>query len=95
LAPGKVRFNAVPVGQPATQRVIVRAAKPFKVVGVDGAGDGVTVDLPASAAALPVQFLTVRFDPKQAGPVQKVLRIRTDLDGGIATLPVEAEGVQN
>lgn len=93
VAPAKVRFDAVPVGQPATQRVLVRAAKPFKVLGVDGAGDGITADLPAAAAALPVQFLTIKFDPKQSGAVQKVLRIRTDLDGGIATLPVEAEGI--
>ena len=74
--------------------MIVRAAKPFKVLGVDGAGGGVTVELPAAGAPLPVQFLTVKFDPKQPGPVTRTLRIRTDLEGGIATLPVEGEGVK-
>ena len=64
LAPGKVRFDTIAIGQSATQRVIVRAAKPFKVLGVDGAGAGVAVDLPAAGAPLPVQFLTVKFDPK-------------------------------
>jgi hypothetical protein len=90
LAPGKVRFDNVKVGESASQRVLVRAAKPFKVLGVDGAGQGVTVELPAASAALPVQFVTVKFDPKQAGQVVRTLRIRTDLDGGIATLPVDA-----
>lgn len=93
LAPGKVRFETIAVGQSATQRVIVRAAKPFKILGVDGAGAGVTVELPATTAALPVQFVTVKFDPTQSGRVARTLHIHTDLDGAIASLPVEGEGV--
>ncbi|MBA4186525.1 MAG: hypothetical protein C0467_00760 [Planctomycetaceae bacterium] len=93
LAPNKVRFDGVPVGQSVTQRVLVRAAKPFKILGVDGAGDGVTVELPSTPAPLQVHFLTVKFDPKQAGVASPQLRIRTDLDGGSATLPIEAEAI--
>ncbi len=48
--PNKVRFDAVAVGESAAQRVLVRAAKPFKVLGVDGAGSGVSVELPARPA---------------------------------------------
>ena len=77
------------------QRVLVRAAKPFKVVGVDGAGDGITVELPAAPAALPVQVIVVKFEPKQAGAVARQLRIRTDQGGeASALLPVEAEGTK-
>lgn len=94
LAPGKVRFESVPVGQTVAQRVIVRAARPFKILGVDGAGAGVTVELPAAGVPLPVQFVTVKYDPKQVGSVARQLRIRTDLEGGIATLPVTAEAVK-
>lgn len=93
LAPGKVRFEGVKVGEPASQRVLIRAAKPFKVLGVDGAGDGITVDLPSGGNAVPVQFVTVKFDPKAAGEIARTLRIRTDLDGGVASLPVEAEAI--
>ena len=93
LAPNKVRFDAVAVGQSATQRVLLRATKPFKILGVEGAGAGITAEPPAGGA-LPVQFVTVKFDPKAAGAVSRTLRIRTDLDGAVATLPVEAEGVQ-
>ena len=93
LSPGKVRMEAK-VGEFATQRVLVRAAKPFKVVGVDGAADGITVELPATAAALPVQVLTLKFEPKQTGIAARQLRVRTDLDGGTATLAVEFEGVK-
>jgi hypothetical protein len=93
IAPGKVRFDTVAIGQSATQRVIVRAARPFRILGVDGAGAGISVELPAAAAPLPVQFLTVKFDPREPGAVARSLRIRTDLEGGIATVPVEGEGV--
>ena len=50
--------------------------------------------LPAAGAPLPVQFLTVKFDPREPGAVNRTLRIRTDLEGGIATLPVEGEGAR-
>ncbi|WP_439621427.1 DUF1573 domain-containing protein [Gemmata sp.] len=93
LSPNKVRFDGVPVGQSVTQRVLVRAAKPFKILGVDGAADGVSVDLPAASAPLQVQFLTVKFDPKQPGAVSPVLKLRTDLDGSTVSLPVEAEAI--
>ena len=92
LAPNKVRFDAVPVGQSASQRVLVRAAKPFKITSVDGAGAGITAELTPGGASLPVQFVTVKFDPKTPGAAAATLRIQTDL-GAIATLPVEAEGV--
>ncbi len=93
LAPSKVRFETK-VGELATQRVLVRAAKPFKVVGVDGAGDGITVGLPATTASLPVQVIVVKFEPKQPGAVARHLRIRTDLGEASALLPVEGEGTK-
>lgn len=92
LNPGKVRFEVKP-GESATQRVLVRAAKPFKVVGVDGTGDGLSVELPATPAALPVQVVVVKFEPKKPGAVAKQLRIRTDQPGDVsALLSVEANG---
>jgi hypothetical protein len=96
VTPNQVRFDAVPVGQQATQRVLVRAARPFRVLGVDGADTaGVSVELPATPAPLPLQAVTIKFEPKQPGPVALQLRVRTDLDGGAAVLlPVEAEGVK-
>lgn len=94
LSPGKVRIEAK-VGESATQRVLLRAAKPFKVLGVDGDGDGITVELPATPAALPVQVIVVKFEPKVPGAVGRQLRIRTDQGGDAsALLPVEAEGTK-
>ncbi len=94
LSPNKLRLEAK-VGEPVTQRVLVRAAKHFKVVGVDGTDGSITVELPATPAALPVQFITIKFDPKQPGSIAKQLRVRTDLEGNVsALLTIEAEGTK-
>jgi hypothetical protein len=91
-APARVKMDSVAIGATGSQRVLIRAAKPFKILGVDGAGEGVSVELPTTAnTALPVQVVTVKFDRKKAAAVDRDLRIRTDLDGGAAvTVPVEA-----
>jgi hypothetical protein len=95
LAPNKVRLEAKVEGEPVTQRILVRAAKPFKVLAVDGAEGDVTVELPATKTPLPLQVITVKFEPKQAVTTLLQLRIRTDLAGDAsALLPVEAEGVK-
>jgi hypothetical protein len=94
LSPNRVRLEAA-VGETATYQVIVRAAKPFKVVGIDGAGDGLTVEAPATAAALPVQVLKVKFAPTKPGAVARQFRVRTDFAGDAsATLSVEALGTK-
>jgi hypothetical protein len=95
LAPGQAVLGGIPLGKSGAQRVLIRAAKPFRVLGVDGAGDGLSVELPPATAALPVQVITVKYEPTRPGVLTRQLQIRTDLDGGAtAVLPVEAEGVK-
>lgn len=95
VAPQIVRFDSVGIGQEATQRVIVRAGKPFRVIQVDGQDDRVSVELPPTTVPLPVNVLTIKFRPSETGPTSRVLRIHTDLDGKvIANLPVEGEGTK-
>jgi hypothetical protein len=95
LAPNRVVLNGVPVGKSQAARVLIRASKPFKITGVEGDGQGLTVELPSAANALPVQVITVKYEPTGPGVLTRDLRIKTDLDGGaIAVLPVEVEGVK-
>lgn len=91
-SPTQVQFDSVPIGQIASQRVLIRAARPFRILGVEGDGQGIHVELPPGRNALPVQFITVRFTPTQAGSVQRTLRLRIDLDETIVTIPVQAQG---
>ncbi|MBY0456669.1 MAG: DUF1573 domain-containing protein, partial [Gemmataceae bacterium] len=93
LSPGKLRFETK-VGEIGVQRVLVRGPKPFKVVAVDGAADGISVELAPAPAALPVQVVTVKFAPNKAGAVARQLRIRTDQPDAAALLTVEAEGTR-
>jgi hypothetical protein len=41
-----------------------------------------------------VQVITLKFEPKKLGIAARELRVRTDLDGGSATLAVEVEGIK-
>jgi hypothetical protein len=70
------------VGETQVRKILVRASKPFKILGVEGQGDGLTVEAPN--VALPVQTLTIKFAPTdgQSGTIEKTLTIKTDLDGG-------------
>jgi hypothetical protein len=82
-APAVVAMDSMVVGDAKTQRVIIRGNKPFRILAVEGLGDGVTAVLPANAA--PVHYLSIKFQPAKPGRVEKVLTIKTDLDGGSAT----------
>jgi hypothetical protein len=92
-SPAQVQFDPVPLGQTATQRVLVRAARPFRILSVEGEGQGVSVELPPGNNPLPVQFVIVKFTPSQTGTVQRTLRLLTDLDGTAVALPLSAKGV--
>jgi hypothetical protein len=78
-------------GETQTRKVLVRGNKPFKILEIEGQGDGVIVESPG--VALPVQTLTIKFTPAagQSGSIEKLLKIKTDLDGGaVVTAKVEA-----
>jgi hypothetical protein len=78
VAPPIVHVQPLRVGESVTKLVIVKASKPFHISAVEGQGDGVVVELPASAAQ--VQVLKVRFQPAKPGEVRRQLRIKTDLE---------------
>jgi hypothetical protein len=90
VVPATLNFETVKVGDPpAAKRVVVRGSKPFRIVGIDGLGDGIEADLPT--ATLPVQILTIRCKPEQAGDLKRQLTIKTDLgDDATATVAIEA-----
>lgn len=83
--PDTVSFGIVKVGESASKRIVVRGNQPFRILGVDGLGEGVSVALPDKAASLHV--LTIAVQPQQPGSLERELRIRTDLNGGaVATV---------
>ena len=89
VVPEKVRFGSVSADEETTQRVLVRAGKPFRILAVDGLADGLTVDLPSGSSS--VQVVTVKWKPGQLRDLKRELRFKTDLDGGASTT-VTVEG---
>jgi hypothetical protein len=89
VAPDNIRLDEMKVGKADTRNVIVSGSRPFHIVGVDGQGDGITVEVPDRAAAS--HILVIRCQPTKAGEVRKLLTIRTDLDSAHVTVNVEAK----
>lgn len=90
VLPSPLRLGTVRVGQAVQQRVVVRGRTPFRVLAVDGLGDGLELAAPPSATPAPVQTLTFRCRPGRAGDLRRSVRIRTDLQN--ASVPLSIEG---
>jgi hypothetical protein len=88
VSPSPILVRDLKVGETQTKKVFVRASRPFRVVAVDGQGDGITVDVPNRQDTTLV--LTVHVAPTKAGDLRRQLMIRTDLDGDTTPLRVEA-----
>jgi len=88
---GLVRLQ-VEVGKKAEQKVIVESSdKKIKIASVEGQGDSVSVFVGPSDPGKK-QVITVIFKPEKAGPVKKVLTIKTDT-GDSVSMTVEALGL--
>ena len=72
-----VRLDPVPVGQETARNIMIRAVKPFRIVKVEGEGDGVTASYQRSITS-PVQVVTITFKPTQPGELKRKLTIHTD-----------------
>lgn len=88
VSPANVSFGSVKLGSTAEARVMVRAAKPFKIEPLPESTEGLSVE-PFPASTL-VQVVTVKFSPKSLGKIAKTVTLTTDL--GPVTLMIDGEG---
>jgi hypothetical protein len=79
VKPSSLAMGNPKVGEAVSKRVIVHGGKPFKIVRIDGLGNGIQAEIPPATAE--VHTLTITFQPESAGPVQRQLQILTDLTG--------------
>jgi Protein of unknown function (DUF1573) len=86
--PTKLNLGSVRVGETVLKKVVLRGAKAFRVLGVDGMGDGVTLDAEPGAAA-PVQALTFKCEFAEAGNFKRELKIKTDVQDDPVTVTLE------
>jgi hypothetical protein len=94
VSPANLRLADLPVGQEFTQKVMVRGSKPFRIVSVEGTGNGITV-----AGALPTpqpqvqHTLMFKCQPTKPGDFQQQLQIKTDLQDAPVTVTIEGKAV--
>lgn len=87
VAPGQVKLPDGKVGEEASFNVVISGSKPFKILAVEGQGDGLIVEGPTDARAK--HIVRIKWQPGQAGDFRRELRFKTDLDGATAVVPVE------
>jgi hypothetical protein len=86
-----VKLDPTAVGQEAVRNIMVRGNKPFKIVKVEGEGDGLTVKYLPFAS--PIQVVTVSFKPTQPGELRRKLLFTTDQkETAAVTIEGTAEG---
>ena len=81
-SPSVLSLGAPGTSEPVQGRFIVRASKPFKVVKIEGAGDGYTAT-PDDAIAKPIHVVTVGYQLEAGKAVtpSRTFKIVTDLPG--------------
>lgn len=91
VLPEVARFGGARVGTTSEQKLFVRSGgKPFKIVGIDGLSDGLSIVEPLPTESKPVHIITLKFAPTVAGPVNKKLKFLTDAGESLtATSSVE------
>jgi Protein of unknown function (DUF1573) len=79
VSPSTVTLGSLKVGSATSQRVMIRGSQPFRILDVEGTGDGVRVEVPTAAGT--VHFVTLHYQPQKAGDLHRQLQIKTDLTG--------------
>ncbi len=93
-SPNQINLGSVKVNEIVSGRVLLRgpAGTTFRILGVDGEGDGLTVKVSDKAAS--THLIVIEFVPPQPGKVSRTLTIKTDLSGDLsASVTVEGVGV--
>ena len=87
VAPNPVNLGSMKVGEEQSTKLVVSGSQPFRVVAIDGLGDGLTI--PLSDRSATTHILDLRVQPRVAGTLRKQITVRTDLDNESATVTVE------
>jgi hypothetical protein len=87
--PNTLELGNMKLGEERLQRVMVRGAKPFMVIGIEGAGEGITYELPTAPSM--IQTVVFHCKPGMTGDVSRKIQIKTDL-GSDNAVSIKVEG---
>ncbi len=88
VSPSLVRLSAPP-NEARKASVAVRGNKAFRILSVDGLGDGVTLDNTLPDAAADTHRLTFTLKKGEAGDFRRKVKIATDLQKAPVVLTIE------
>jgi hypothetical protein len=91
VTPSALNLSGVKVGEDVTRRVVVRGTKAFKVIAVDGLGNGVDLGNQLTTDEAAVQTIVFKCKIERAGEFKREVKIRTSLPDA-APLVVTIEG---
>jgi hypothetical protein len=80
VTPMTVGLGEVKAGKLAERKVIVRGVRPFRILGVQGTDNELSVH-DSTNESKTVHVLTVTLQPQRPGELQRTLRVMTDLKG--------------
>jgi hypothetical protein len=89
VSPASLTITGLRVGESQTKKVVLRADRPFRIVAIDGQGDGVTAEIPDRQDT--TMILTIVIQPSQVGELRRQLTIRTDMDKESATITIQGD----
>ena len=89
VAPDRLRFSPLKAGEEKSLSVVVRGAKEFRVLGVEGQGEGVTVAAPSPNSSSPSHRLTVKVRRDAAGDFRRTLHVKTSAQSAPVAVTVE------
>ncbi|MCS7045082.1 MAG: DUF1573 domain-containing protein [Gemmataceae bacterium] len=91
VSPSSVSLGAIKAGAESDRKVVIRSAKPFRIVGITGTDSQLQVR-EAKSESKTVHILTVTVRPLVVGELRRTIRVQTDiLNGG----DIEFETVAN
>jgi hypothetical protein len=73
-----IALGQIKVGSESDRKVILRGAQPFKITNIQGA-DKELIVRPTSNDSKAVHILTLTVRPTQPGPINRTIRVQTDL----------------
>jgi hypothetical protein len=90
VVPSPLSLGTVKADTAHTRRVVVRGQKPFRILSVEGAGDGieVTTAIPTPADA-DAHFLTLKCQFVKPGPFRRELKVKTTAQDAPLTVVIE------
>lgn len=89
VSPAAHSLGAVKIGETLTRRVVVRGNKPFRVLGVEGLGEGMQLDPPPSATPSPVQVVSFKCVFSKLGEFKYEVKIKTDLQDAPVVVTID------